>query len=78
MTGRTVDQLRYHHEIVRDLSWHPTEPLLLTTSFDGSVVQWEPCRLHEDSSEDEAAASKPVRRRTLPDDPGDDRLEDFY
>ncbi|CAL8463196.1 g2730 [Coccomyxa elongata] len=80
VTGRTVDQLRYHHEIVRDLSWHPTEPMLVTTSFDGSVVQWEPRRLLEDSESDEEAGepSRPIRRRALPDDPGDDRLEDFY
>ena len=81
VTGRTVDQLRYHHEIVRDLSWHPTEPMLVTTSFDGSVVQWEPRRMLEDSDSDEdasAASSRPIRRRALPDDPGDDRLEDFY
>ncbi len=80
VTGRTVDQLRYHHEIVRDLSWHPTEPMLVTTSFDGSMVQWEPRRLLEDSESDEEAGEpfRPIRRRALPDDPGDDRLEDFY
>ncbi len=70
-----MDKLRYHHEIVRDLSWHPTEPMLVTTSFDGTVVQWEPKALHD--GDDRGAAAR-RRRFCLPEDPGEDRLEEFY
>ena len=36
MPGARLD---YHDEIVRDCSWHPTQNTIVTTSFDGSVVQ---------------------------------------
>lgn len=36
-SGKVVEKLRYHQECVRDLSWHPTQPLLATVSFDGSI-----------------------------------------
>lgn len=42
VTGKTVQELRYHREIVRDLSWHPHLPMMVTSAFDGSVVQWDP------------------------------------
>jgi WD repeat-containing protein 23 len=76
VTGKAVDRLRYHHEIVRDLSWHPFEPMLVTTSFDGTVVQWEPRALHDD--EDGCVKKGQKRRARLPVDPGEDRLEEFY
>lgn len=41
VSGKEIKDARlsYHEEIVRDCSWHPTQPTLVTTSFDGSVVQ---------------------------------------
>ncbi|KAK9810228.1 hypothetical protein WJX72_007006 [[Myrmecia] bisecta] len=41
VTAKVVNVLSYHHEIVRDCSWHPYDPLLVTTAFDGTVVAWE-------------------------------------
>ena len=31
VSGKEVAKLAYHREIVRDCSWHPTQPLLATT-----------------------------------------------
>jgi hypothetical protein len=41
VSGKEVPgaRLDYHDEIVRDCSWHPTQNTIVTTSFDGSVVQ---------------------------------------
>jgi WD repeat-containing protein 23 len=71
VTGRVVERLRYHSEIVRDLSWHPTLPLLVTTSFDGTLIQWEPEALH--LGED----GRPCQPSRLP-EAGQDPLEDNY
>ena len=43
VTGRIVDKLEWHSEIVRDLSWHPYEPMLVSGGFDGSLMRWEHC-----------------------------------
>lgn len=37
-----VSRLKHHDDIVRDCSWHPFLPLLVSVSFDGTVVSWEP------------------------------------
>lgn len=34
-----MSRLAYHQEIVRDCSWHPTQPSLVTASFDGTIVR---------------------------------------
>jgi WD repeat-containing protein 23 len=36
-----VAVLHHHREIVRDCSWHPHEPELVSVSWDGTVVQWD-------------------------------------
>ncbi|KAK9796237.1 hypothetical protein WJX73_006957 [Symbiochloris irregularis] len=41
VSGEIVHRLKYHKEIVRDLSWHPFRPLLVSSSFDGSLCAWE-------------------------------------
>ena len=56
VTGKPAQELRYHKEIVRDLSWHPYLPMMVTSAFDGSVVQWDPASLWTRSS---AGASAP-------------------
>ena len=30
-----------HDEVVRDVSWHPHEPVLASVAWDGRVVRWE-------------------------------------
>jgi len=42
LTGEIVKQLKGHQSTIRDSSWHPFEPLLATTSWDGSVKLWTP------------------------------------
>ena len=74
VTGKPAQELRYHREIVRDLSWHPYLPMMVTSAFDGSVVQWDP-RQSVDEEASRGVCTK--RRRQLP-EPGEDRLEDFY
>jgi WD40 repeat protein len=41
LTGELKLRLRGHHATVRDVHWHPYEPLLLSTSWDGSVKIWQ-------------------------------------
>jgi len=37
LTGALVRQLRHHRAAVRDVSWHPTQPLLAAASWDGEL-----------------------------------------
>lgn len=41
VSGQVVARLKYHREVVRDMSWHPTRPLLVSASFDGCLCQFE-------------------------------------
>ena len=41
LTGAVVGELQGHTQIVRDVSWHPHLPLILTASWDGSVGMFE-------------------------------------
>jgi len=40
LTGEIIQQLAGHRTIIRDSSWHPYQPLLATTSWDGCVKLW--------------------------------------
>ena len=64
-------KLQYRREVVRDLHWHPDQPMLVTTSFDGSVIKWDTRDTMSDEEERRAA------RRRLP-DPGNDQLDAYY
>lgn len=35
-----VSVLEHHDHTVRDCSWHPSLPMLVSVSWDGTVVQW--------------------------------------
>nr|XP_043638897.1 LEC14B homolog [Erigeron canadensis] len=41
VTGAKVARLRYHDQIVRDCSWHPFNPMLGSSSWDGAIANWE-------------------------------------
>eukprot|EP00262_Sarcandra_glabra_P004753 TRINITY_DN16005_c0_g1_i1.p1 TRINITY_DN16005_c0_g1~~TRINITY_DN16005_c0_g1_i1.p1 ORF type:complete len:482 (+),score=53.82 TRINITY_DN16005_c0_g1_i1:428-1873(+) len=41
ITGAQVGKLKYHNATVRDCSWHPVYPMLVSSSWDGSVARWE-------------------------------------
>eukprot|EP00873_Tetraselmis_striata_P036859 jgi/Tetstr1/457123/TSEL_043773.t1 len=40
LTGERVSVLEHHDHTVRDCSWHPSLPMLVSVSWDGTVVQW--------------------------------------
>mmetsp|Transcript_941 Transcript_941/g.2667 ORF Transcript_941/g.2667 Transcript_941/m.2667 type:complete len:588 (-) Transcript_941:66-1829(-) len=44
LTGELVSRLAHHRAPIRDVSWHPTLPILCSSSWDGSlaVVQYAP------------------------------------
>ena len=39
VSGEVVQKVRRNHEIVRDVSWHPTQPTMVSASFDGTVQE---------------------------------------
>jgi len=41
LTGCVVAKLKGHSDIIRDLSWHPFEPLIVSTSWDGTLGKWD-------------------------------------
>ncbi|KAM7254000.1 hypothetical protein ACFE04_031682 [Oxalis oulophora] len=41
LTGEKVAVLKHHNSPVRDCSWHPYYPMLVSSSWDGDVVKWE-------------------------------------
>lgn len=41
VTGAQVARLNYHRQIVRDCSWHPFNPMLGSSSWDGVIANWE-------------------------------------
>ncbi|XP_057776593.1 LEC14B protein-like isoform X2 [Salvia miltiorrhiza] len=41
VSGDQVAKLKHHRSTVRDCSWHPTYPMLVSSSWDGEVVKWE-------------------------------------
>eukprot|EP00897_Mesotaenium_endlicherianum_P005429 jgi/Mesen1/4914/ME000246S04139 len=44
LTGQVVSKLKFHRATVRDCSWHPTQPMLASVSWDGQLVKWEHMR----------------------------------
>ncbi|KAI8522813.1 hypothetical protein RHMOL_Rhmol13G0025800 [Rhododendron molle] len=41
VSGAQVVRLEYHSSTVRDCSWHPQYPILVSSSWDGDIVKWE-------------------------------------
>ncbi|XP_017223657.1 LEC14B homolog isoform X1 [Daucus carota subsp. sativus] len=41
LTGAQVAKLDYHEGPVRDCSWHPNYPTLVSSSWDGTVAKWD-------------------------------------
>ena len=40
LSGELMQQLHRHRGVVRDVSWHPTQPLLASASWDGEMALW--------------------------------------
>jgi len=51
LTGKVVKKLRGHKACVRDISWHPYESTILSTSWDGSIGKWTYRKDQEDFQE---------------------------
>lgn len=52
ITGKCVAKLgNFHRSTVRDCSWHPFHPVLVSSSWDGVIAEWE--HLHGESVQDE-------------------------
>mmetsp|Transcript_7007 Transcript_7007/g.20478 ORF Transcript_7007/g.20478 Transcript_7007/m.20478 type:complete len:321 (+) Transcript_7007:307-1269(+) len=47
ITEKKVAVFRFHRSVMRDCDWHPTQPLLASVGWDGSVVKWERLPEHE-------------------------------
>lgn len=71
-TGAMVTELKHHREVVRDVSWSPRDPLLVTTSWDGTLVLWGPGKARDD---DECGSSQKKQRARM--EPRTDRLNDW-
>lgn len=41
LTGEVVRKLHGHYGTVRDVAWHPKEPILISSSWDQSLARWE-------------------------------------
>ncbi|KAK3164407.1 hypothetical protein QOZ80_1AG0017480 [Eleusine coracana subsp. coracana] len=49
-TGKVVEKLKWHGSIIRDCSWHPYVPTLVSSSWDGYLVRWEATEADKDPS----------------------------
>ncbi|XP_062180333.1 LEC14B homolog [Phragmites australis] len=59
VTGTTVERLSWHGSIIRDCTWHPHYPTLVSSSWDGYLARWEASGDDDDPS---MLASKEQRR----------------
>ncbi|KAA8527513.1 hypothetical protein F0562_034772 [Nyssa sinensis] len=41
VSGTQVARLKYHEDTVRDCSWHPFYPTIVSSSWDGNIAKWE-------------------------------------
>ncbi|KNA08093.1 hypothetical protein SOVF_165740 [Spinacia oleracea] len=41
VSGSIVAKLDHHMSAVRDCNWHPSYPMLVSSSWDGSILKWE-------------------------------------
>jgi len=48
LTGEIVSSLANHRQCCRDVSWHPYENKIVSTSWDGTLCLWDYCREEEE------------------------------
>jgi WD repeat-containing protein 23 len=41
VSGEVVGRLEHHRSTVRDCSWHPNYPMLVSSGWDGDIAKWE-------------------------------------
>ena len=74
LSGEIVKKLHGHTQTVRDLDWHPHNGTLMTTAWDGMVLEWTWNALVGDGEEEEeenVERPRRPRRRFIPDDDSD-------
>ncbi|CAL9048851.1 LEC14B homolog [Musa acuminata AAA Group] len=59
VTGAIVAKLAWHNDAIRDCSWHPYYPVLVSSSWDHAVTRWE----FPGSPADSAVKRKTSQRR---------------
>jgi len=57
LTGKIVTQLKGHNGVIRDLSCHPNEPWIVSTSWDGTLNSW-----YYEEEEEENTTKKTKKR----------------
>ncbi|XP_062230727.1 LEC14B homolog isoform X2 [Phragmites australis] len=50
VTGKTLEKLSWHGSIIRDCTWHPHYPTLVSSSWDGYLARWEASGDEDDPS----------------------------
>ncbi|KAK0581546.1 hypothetical protein LWI29_015010 [Acer saccharum] len=60
VSGAQVAVLKHHNSPVRDCSWHPNYPMLVSSSWEGDVVRWE---FPENGKTPTPMSKKRIRRR---------------
>ncbi|TVU17888.1 hypothetical protein EJB05_33948 [Eragrostis curvula] len=68
ITGKTVEKLSWHGSIIRDCTWHPYYPTLVTSSWDGYLARWEASGEDDDPSMLAAEEQRPSPYLTAYDD----------
>ncbi|CAI9107946.1 OLC1v1007432C1 [Oldenlandia corymbosa var. corymbosa] len=61
VTGAEVAKLQYHTSTIRDCSWHPNYPMLVSSSWDGHVAKWD----FPGAGEEPGSNKKQLRRRSI-------------
>ncbi len=61
--GYEVGTLQGHSQLIRDVSWHPTEPLIVSVSWDGDVLAFGPSE--EDACRGAQSLVRATRRTRL-------------
>lgn len=63
LTGKIISKLSGHGSTVRDVSWHPYQPEIISTSWDGVLGSWSYKRKDDEDDDDDGLAK---HKETLP------------
>jgi len=63
LTGQLVTKLMGHKQCVRDVSWHPYENIIMSTSWDSTVARWTYKHDEEENEDEESNAKEDSAKR---------------
>eukprot|EP00210_Caulerpa_lentillifera_P005138 g4910.t1 len=66
LTGETVKTLKKHRSVVRDCSWHPYNATIVSTSWDGRMIEWTPQKSYHLDADDTKSYAFFPRLTTAP------------